>query len=99
MVITDRETIASATPLFPDMMSEGAEKAFIEKFNTLKKMRHELSELRVRAMTLEQELKPLEADFQQLSKMFDIKYKEKEIQEIKNECMLGVFNKDDARNW
>ena len=98
MQVTDYTHIASAKPIYPDMMTENAEQELIKLFNTIREKKNELATLRIQATFLDQELESLTAKYQKLSKMFHIEYSTKEIQKIHKEYGLGILNKDNARN-
>lgn len=99
MQIRDFTIIKSAQPIYPDILSEDAENKLIGLFNDVKSKKKELSSLRKEIIVLEQELKNAENKYNEISHLFNIEFETKEIEEIKEECMLGVFNKEDARNW
>lgn len=99
MLITDNSVIEKAIPLFPEFMSEDAEKQIKTRYYNLQELKSKLSKLRMEAMALESKVAEEEKLYRQQAAMFNIVFAKKEIEEIKNTVLLNVVNHDDARNW
>lgn len=98
MIVTDTEEILKVELKYPELMASNASELFFSRYNTLKDRRKNLSEQRMKMNIEEQEIKALESELKKLSEMFNITYKTKEINEIKNESLLSIINREDARN-
>lgn len=98
MIVTDTEEILKVEPKYPELMASNVSELFLSRYNNLRNRRRSLSEQRMKMNIEEQEIKSLELELKKLSEMFNITYKTKEINEIKNESLLSIVNREDARN-
>ncbi len=98
MVIDDKTRIKSVTAKYPDMMAEGAAEQFKAQYYDLVERKNKLAERRMEVIKEEQELKEKEAYFQIISELFDVEFEKESIEEIREECNLGIINPTDYRN-
>lgn len=98
MVIDDKTRIKSVTAKYPDMMAEGAAEQFKMQYYDLVERKNKLAERRMEVIKEEQELKEKEAYFQIISELFDVEFEKENIEEIREECNLGIINPTDYRN-
>ena len=94
MIIEDKDKIKSVTSKYPEITAEDAEQYVIGLYNEINIKRDELINLRMRANTLEEEVKELEARFYKIKDLFNIEYCTKEVSEINNNMHLGIVTSD-----
>ena len=91
MKYTDYTKIKKVTFKVPDMMTENAEQEVIKLFNNIKALKDKISELRMEASKLENDLRVLEVKWNALSLLMDIEYETKEKEEVHQDIYVG-FN-------
>ena len=91
MIYTDYTEIKKVTFKVPDMMTENAEQEVIKLFNDIKALKNKISELRMEASKLENDLRVLEVKWNALSMLMDIEYETKEKEEVHQDIYVG-FN-------
>ena len=98
MIATDIKVIKSATPKYPEIVSQDAEKILKEMFNKLQKKESRLNKLRMKVIALEKEIRVIEDTYIDVARLFDITFGKKEIKQINNNFNLGIINPSDYRN-
>ena len=98
MIVTDTKIIKSATPKYPEIVSQDAEKILKEMFNKIQEKESKLSKLRMEVIALEKEIRVIEDTYIDVARLFDITFGKKEIKQINNNFNLGIINPSDYRN-
>lgn len=90
--------ITEITPIYPELMSDKAVTLIEKEFYEIQKELDSLNERRMQILKEEALIKQREEKFRELSKFFNIKYEDVDINPIREKVNMQIINPSDYRN-
>lgn len=100
MEIQDNTRIKSIKSIYSDLdlFKDNAEDSLILLFQTIKDKKNELSDLRMKAQSLEEEINKLQSIWSKFSVLFDVEFETINIKEINNKVCLNINSETGVKN-